>query len=301
MRFDEDRFSDNIGSQRGMGFGGGGGLGGAGGMILSLVASRFGIGGILVVLLIMFLFGGLGSFFGGGGQQAVAPGGQATTGQASPEVCRSDDTTRFACNDYTRTEEVWADLFRARGEAFDPPQLVFYSQAGRSGCGAAQSAMGPFYCPLDQGIYLDTDFFAELSRRFGAPGDFAGAYVIAHEMGHHIQTLSGINDQVRNAQQASGEAEQNALQVRMELQADCLAGVWAARANTRGATLEAGDLEEGIRAAGAIGDDTLQRSAGRRPVPESFTHGTSAQRQEALRRGFQGGSPEACGGYMQGV
>ncbi|MFN3725612.1 MAG: neutral zinc metallopeptidase [Allosphingosinicella sp.] len=297
MRFDEDRFSGNIESQRGMG-GGGGGLGGAGGLLLGLVASRFGIGGIVVVLLVMFLFGGLGSVFqGGGGQQAVGP----NTGQASADICRSDPTTRFACNVYTRTEEVWAQLYQAQGERFDPPKLVFYSQAGRSGCGAAQSAMGPFYCPLDQGIYIDTDFFTELSQRFGAPGDFAGAYVIAHEMGHHIQTISGINDQIRSAQRGVGEAQQNALQVRMELQADCLAGVWAAQANRAGATLEAGDLEEGLRAAAAIGDDTLQRSAGRRPVPESFTHGTSAQRQEALRRGFQGGTPDSCAGYMQGV
>jgi hypothetical protein len=299
MRFDEDRFSGNIESQRGMG-GGGGGFGGAGGMLLGLVASRFGIGGIVVLLLVMFLFGGLGGIFGGG-QQAVGPGGRSDTGQASGEVCRSDDTTRFACNVYTRTEEVWAQLYRAQGEQFDPPKLVFYSQAGQSGCGAAQSAMGPFYCPLDQGIYIDTDFFAELSQRFGAPGDFAGAYVIAHEMGHHIQTISGINDQVRSGQRGVGEAQQNALQVRMELQADCLAGVWAAQANRAGATLEAGDLEEGLRAAAAIGDDTLQRSAGRRPVPESFTHGTSAQRQEALRRGFQGGTPDSCAGFMQGI
>ena len=298
MRFDEDRFSGNIESQRGMG--GGGGLGGAGGMLLGLVASRFGIGGIVVLLIVMFLFGGLGGIFGGG-QQAVGPDGRSNTGQASADICRSDDTTRFACNVYTRTEEVWAQLYRAQGEAFDPPRLVFYSQAGRSGCGAAQSAMGPFYCPLDQGIYIDTDFFAELSQRFGAPGDFAGAYVIAHEMGHHIQTLSGINDQVRSAQRGVGEAQQNALQVRMELQADCLAGVWAAQANRAGATLESGDLEEGLRAAAAIGDDTLQRSGGRRPVPESFTHGTSAQRQEALRRGFQGGTPDSCAGFMQGV
>ena len=298
MRFDRDDFGSNVESQRGMGFGGGGGLGGGAGMLLSLVASRFGIGGIIVLLIIMFAFGGLGSIFGGG-QQAVSPsGGSAQTGQ---QACQADEMSRLACNVYGSTDRVWAQLYQAQGQEFRAPKLVLYSQAGRSGCGAAQSAMGPFYCPLDQGIYLDTDFFGELSQRFGAPGDFAAAYVVAHEMGHHIQTLAGINDQVRNAQQASGEAQQNALQVRMELQADCLAGVWAANANRSGETIESGDLEEGLRAAGAIGDDTLQRSAGRRPVPESFTHGTSAQRQEALRRGFQGASPEACGGYMQGV
>lgn len=298
MRFDRDDFGSNIENQRGMSFGGGGGLGGAGGMLLGLVASRFGIGGIVVLLIIMFLFGGLGSFFGGGGQQAVNRG---AGGQAGAEVCRSDETTRFSCNVFGSTQQVWTSLFQEQGERFPLPKLVFYSNRGQSGCGAAQSAMGPFYCPQDQGIYLDTDFFGELSRQFGAPGDFAQAYVIAHEMGHHVQTVTGVNDRIRGAQQAAGEAESNALQVRMELQADCLAGVWAAQAGRSGDQIEPGDLEEGLRAAAAIGDDTLQQSAGRRPVPESFTHGTSAQRQEALRRGFQAGAPSSCAGYMQGV
>jgi len=297
MRFDRDDFGSNIENQRGMSFGGGG-LGGGGGLLLGLIASRFGIGGIVVVLLIMFLFGGFGSFLGGGGQQAVNSGGR---GQPGVEVCHSDEVTRFSCNVFGSTERVWTSLFQEQGERFPPPKLVFYSNRGQSGCGAAQSAMGPFYCPLDQGIYLDTDFFAELSRQFGAPGDFAQAYVIAHEMGHHVQTVTGVNDRIRSAQRAAGEAESNALQVRMELQADCLAGVWAAQARRSGDEVEPGDLEEGLRAAAAIGDDTLQRSAGRRPVPESFTHGTSAQRQEALRRGFQGDTPASCAGYMQGV
>ena len=298
MRFDRDDFGSNIENQRGMG-GGGGGFGGGGGLLLGLIASRFGIGGIVVVLIIMFLFGGLGSFFGGGGgQQAVNSGGG---GQAGTEVCRSDETTRFSCNVFGSTQQVWTSLFQEQGERFPLPKLVFYSNRGRSGCGAAQSAMGPFYCPLDQGIYLDTDFFNELSRQFGAPGDFAQAYVIAHEMGHHVQTVTGVNDRIRSAQRSAGEAGSNALQVRMELQADCLAGVWAAQARRSGDQIEPGDLEEGLRAAAAIGDDTLQESAGRRPVPESFTHGTSAQRQEALRRGFQGGTPDSCSSYMQGV
>lgn len=295
MRFDEDRFSENIGSQRGGGFGSFGGGGGGMGMILGLVASRFGIGGIVVLLLVMFLFGGLGSLTGGGGQQVATPGGSTASGaQSVAEICRESEARRFACNVYTRTEEVWADLFRASGRNFDPPQLQFYNQSGRSGCGAAEAAMGPFYCPADQGIYLDTSFFDELSSRFGAPGDFGQAYVIAHEMGHHIQTITGINDQIRSAQRGLGEAQANAMQVRMELQADCYAGVWAAQASRAGAQLEPGDLEEGLAAAAAIGDDTLQRSAGRRPVPESFTHGTSEQRMAALRRGLQSGDPAAC-------
>lgn len=299
MRFDRDDFGSNIESQRGQG-GGFGGFGGGGGMgmVLGLVASRFGIGGIVVLLLVMFVFGGLGSF--GGGQQVAGPTSR-DAGASAQEVCTSDEVTRFSCNVYGSTERVWTSLFQEAGSPFQAPKLVFYSQSGRSGCGAAQSAMGPFYCPADNGIYLDTSFFGELSRQFGAPGDFAQAYVIAHEMGHHIQTITGVNDQVRTAQRSLGEAGANALQVRMELQADCYAGVWAAQANRSGDTIEPGDLQEGLTAAAAIGDDTLQRSAGRRPVPESFTHGTSAQRQQALQRGFQGGTPAACEIYMQGV
>jgi uncharacterized protein len=304
MRFnDEDRFSDNIGSQRGMGGLGGGGIGGGmAPMLLGLVASRFGIGGVVVLVLLFVIFGGgLSSLgLGGGGTQQAS--GPRFEKQGAAEICRSDPTTRFTCRVYTSTEDVWRAMFEAQGQRWDPPQLVFYDRAGRSGCGAAQSAMGPFYCPADQGIYIDTSFFTELAQRFEAPGDFAQAYVVAHEMGHHIQTVTGVNERVRRAQQAVGEAEGNALQVRMELQADCYAGVWAAQAVRSGqAQMEAGDLEEGLRAAQAIGDDTLQEAAGRRPVPESFTHGTAAQRQAALRRGFDGGTPEACASFMQGV
>ena len=176
--------------------------------------------------------------------------------------------------------------------------MVLYTGGGRSGCGAADSAMGPFYCPADRRIYLDTTFFQELERRFSAPGDFAQAYVIAHEVGHHVQTITGTSDRIRGAQRAVGESESNALQVRMELQADCYAGVWAARERV---ALEPGDMEEGLRAASAIGDDTLQRRSGGQVVPESFTHGSAQQRQEALMRGFNGGNPQACEVYMQGV
>jgi predicted metalloprotease len=159
--------------------------------------------------------------------------------------------------------------------------------------------MGPFYCPADQGIYLDTAFFSELAQRFGAAGDAAQAYVVAHEVGHHIQTVSGISEQVRRAQQRASQAEGNALQVRMELQADCYAGVWAARAKTNAGqpVMEPGDMEEAMRAANAIGDDTLMRSAGQRPVPESFTHGTSEQRMSWLRRGLQSGDPRQCDAF----
>jgi predicted metalloprotease len=189
------------------------------------------------------------------------------------------------------TERRWTDLFARNGQRYQPTTLVFYNQSGTSGCGAAQSAMGPFYCPADNRIYLDTTFFDELRSRFGAPGDFAQAYVIAHEVGHHIQTLTGISDRVRTVQQRGDAAAGNAEQVKMELQADCYAGVWAANDHN---LLEPGDVEEGLRAAEAIGDDTLQKAAGQRPVPESFTHGTSEQRMFWLKRGLDTGDPAAC-------
>jgi predicted metalloprotease len=189
------------------------------------------------------------------------------------------------------TERRWTDLFAASGQRYQPTKLVFYSRSDRSGCGAAQAAMGPFYCPSDQSIYLDTSFFDELGSRFGAQGDFAQAYVIAHEVGHHIQHLTGVLDQARSAQGRGSSTAGNAVQVRVELQADCYAGVWAR--NDRN-LMEPGDLEEGLRAAEAIGDDTLQRQAQGRVVPESFTHGTSEQRMRWLRRGYETGDPKSC-------
>ncbi len=294
MRLGGRRTSGNVENQRGQRFGGGG-LGGRGaGMLIGLVASRFGIGGVVVVLVLLFLFGGLGDLTGGGGgggQQAVSP--QADS-QAAGDVCQSDETTRFSCRVLASTEDQWSRMM----QGYEAPKMVVYDRRGMSGCGAAQSAMGPFYCPSDQGIYLDTDFFRELSRRHGAPGDFAQAYVIAHEVGHHVQHLTGTARDIRQLQARASEEEGNALQVRMELQADCYAGVWAAQ--ERGA-MEEGDLQEGMTAAAAIGDDTLQRSAQGFVSPESFTHGTAEQRQEALLRGYRGGAPEACGGYVAGV
>ena len=294
MRFGGRGTSDNVESQRGQRFGGGG-LGGGAGMLIGLVANRFGIGGVIVVLIGMALFGGFGNLTGGG-QQAVAPAGQGRATAA--EICASDSTTRFSCQVLDSTEEHWARLFAADGSQYREPKMVVYTGGGSSGCGAADSAMGPFYCPADQGIYLDTAFFDELARRYGAPGDFAQAYVIAHEVGHHVQTLTGMSDRIRRAQGAVREGEANALQVRMELQADCYAGVWAAQERS---AMEAGDLEEGMRAAAAIGDDTLQRAGQGRVVPESFTHGTAAQRQEALMRGYRGGTAAACAGFTQGI
>jgi predicted metalloprotease len=295
MRFGDRDTSDNVESQRGMSFGGGGGggggFGGIGGLLFGLVASRFGIGGIIVLVILMFVFGGgnpLG-MLGGGGGTAVAP--HQATGQSADQICQSDPTTRFSCQVLGSTETVWTRLFAAQGRQYQAPRLVFYDRNGRSGCGAAQSAMGPFYCPSDQRIYLDTAFFQELQQRFRAPGDFAQAYVIAHEVGHHVQHLTGTLDQAQQAQSRVSSTEGNAVQVQVELQADCYAGVWAAA--ERGA-IEPGDIEEGMRAAEAIGDDTLQRQSQGRVVPESFTHGTAAQRMAALRRGLESGDPNAC-------
>ncbi len=193
------------------------------------------------------------------------------------------------------TEETWGELFQKAGAQYRPTTMVAYSNRNQSGCGAAQAAMGPFYCPTDQKIYIDPQFFTELKQRFGAPGDFAAAYVIAHEVGHHIQNLEGTLDRARQLQARASQADGNQIQVGVELQADCYAGVWAANArDAQGSILEPGDIEEGMRAAEAIGDDTLQRQMQGRVVPESFTHGSAAQRMEALKRGLQSGNPAAC-------
>jgi len=291
MRLDDYRESENVeqDSGRGPGFGGGGG---GLGLLFALVGSRFGLGGIVVLVLGLMLFG-FNPF--GGGSQMVRQQPQVTQ-QSASQICNADAANAFSCRVLANTEDTWSRLFQASGQTYAPPRLHFYSGQGQSGCGEAMSAMGPFYCPSDQRVYLDTEFFGELQNRFHAAGDFAQAYVIAHEVGHHVQYLTGTADKVRREQQASDEAGANALQVRMELQADCYAGVWAANAkDAHGqALLEPGDAEEGLRAAQAIGDDTLQRSAGRVPVPDSFTHGTSAERVAWLRRGLQTGDPSKC-------
>jgi uncharacterized protein len=289
MRLDDYRTSGNVGDQRGQNFGGiGGGLGGGLGLILSLVGSRFGIVGVLVVLAGAWFLGLLG---GGGGQQALAPGQQQSAAKNAAEICSVDAASRFSCQVLASTEDTWARLYQQAGAQYQPTRLVFYSGRGQSGCGAAQSAMGPFYCPTDQSVYLDTDFYRELSQKFGAAGDFAQAYVIAHEVGHHVQNLQGTLQKSHDFQRRASQTEGNAMQVRVELQADCYAGVWAAQNRDR---LEPGDIEEGLRAAQAIGDDTLQRASQGRVVPESFTHGTAEQRTAWLRRGLETGNPAAC-------
>ena len=292
MRFgdqeESSNFTDDTG-RGGMGFGGGGG--GPLGCLIPLVASRFGIGGVVVLVLGYFLLSSLGVVGGGGGlvpgTQVSAPAGKSTLDPA---------IKHFTLQVLGSTEQTWAKLLQPRGIQYTPTNLHFYSQYDQSGCGAAQSAMGPFYCPTDKNIYLDAGFFNELSQRFQAPGDFAMAYVIAHEVGHHVQDLQGTLDQAHDLQARASEAQGNAVQVKVELQADCYAGVWAANAkDPQGRpVMEQGDFEEGMRAAEAIGDDTLQRQTQGTVVPDSFTHGTSAQRMEALKRGYTSGDPALC-------
>jgi len=191
------------------------------------------------------------------------------------------------------TEDTWTQIFRQHGDSYQPPTLVLFTQATQTGCGVGEAVMGPFYCPSDRKVYLDLSFFQELADRFGAPGDFARAYVVAHEVGHHVQTLTGVSDRVAAAREQEGRTGSNQLSVRQELQADCYAGVWghyAARDNL----VEPGDAEDGLRAAAAIGDDRLQRQSQGRVVPESFTHGSSAQRVEWLKRGLESGRLESC-------
>lgn len=288
MRLGDDG-SDNFIDRTGRGgFGGGGGN--MLGCLIPLVASRFGMVGVLVLLLgycaLQGLGGGGGLLTGGGTQQAGSPSGKSTL---------AVEDQRLLSGVLLSTEQVWTEILRRNGQTYDPPQMIAYSNTDRSGCGVAQAAMGPFYCPTDQRIYIDPQFFQELSRRFGAPGDFAQAYVIAHEVGHHIQKLQGTLDQAQRAQAGASQTEGNQIQVAVELQADCYAGVWAANArDERGSILEPGDIQEGMRAAEAIGDDTLQQQSGGRVRPESFTHGTAAQRMAALRRGLETGDPASC-------
>ena len=300
MRFGDERESSNWvddGRGSGGGFGGFGGGGGGLGCLLPLVASRFGIGGVVVLVIGYFLLTSLGGLGGGGSSTTgVVPQSQVASNQGQASV--DPQTRHFTLQVLASTEDTWTKLLQARGINYlsTAPKLHFYSEGDQSGCGAAQSAMGPFYCPNDNGIYLDAQFFTELSQRFQAPGDFAMAYVIAHEVGHHVQDLTGTLGKAHDLQARESETAGNATQVKVELQADCYAGVWAANAkDPEGrSVMEPSDFAEGMRAAQAIGDDTLQKQAQGRVVPDSFTHGTSAQRMEALQRGFKSGNMDAC-------
>ena len=274
-----DNFIDRTGSG-GSGFGGGGNMLGC---LLPLVASRFGLVGVGVLLLGYCALTSL----GGGGGLLPGSGSAPTVGAPSGQSTLTAENRQLLSGVLLSTERVWGEIFQRSGATYQPPQMVAYSNTDQSGCGVAQAAMGPFYCPTDRRIYIDPQFFDELSRRFQAPGDGAQAYVIAHEVGHHIQNLEGTLDRAQSSQARSSAAAGNAVQVGVELQADCYAGVWAKRSGA----LEAGNIEEGMRAAEAIGDDMLTQG---RVSPDNFTHGTSAQRQEALNRGLSTGDPAQC-------
>jgi predicted metalloprotease len=280
-------FEDRTGQSGGFGgFGGGGGN--MLGCLLPFVLSRFGIVGVLVLLV---GYCALTQFGGGGGILPSGPTTSAPAGRSTLDPNMKDFLTRVLGS----TEETWTGIFAKSGQRYVPTAMVAYSGGTETACGYGQAVMGPFYCPNDAKVYIDPAFFNELSRRFGSPGDFAMAYVIAHEVGHHVQDLEGTLDQAHQLQARASETDGNAIQVKVELQADCYAGVWAANArDAQGNILEPGDVEEGMRAAEAIGDDALQRQSQGVAVPESFTHGTSAQRQEALQRGLRTGNPAAC-------
>jgi predicted metalloprotease len=290
MKLDGHRESDNVEDARGRGTGRGG---------MPMLGGRsIGIGTVVVALLGGWLFGInpltiLGALSGGGmpvsEQQAPAGAPPAEDAQA-----------RFVSMVLADTEDVWKEQFRAMGQTYREPKLRLYEEQEVTACGTGQAAMGPFYCPADEKVYIDLGFYKTMRERMGAPGDFAQAYVIAHEVGHHVQNLLGISGQVQQARQRSDERRGNQLSVRLELQADCYAGLWAHHAQRSRQILEQGDIEEGLNAASQIGDDALQRSAGRRVVQENFTHGSSAQRVAWFKRGMASGSMADCDAFKSG-
>jgi hypothetical protein len=250
------------------------------------------VGGVLI-LLVLSLFGiNPLPFLGLATQQPQVQ--MQDTGQPYQESVTEAQYRELVAVVLADTEETWGALLPKYGVNYVEPKLVLFSGMTPSACGTGQAAMGPFYCPLDQKVYIDTSFFNDLTSRFGAPGDFAQAYVIAHEIGHHVQTLTGTSEKVRAAQQRMSQADANALSVRMELQADCYAGVWAHNAARSRQLLEQGDIEEGLRAASAIGDDRIQRQTQGRVVPDAFTHGSSEQRMRWFRRGLESGDIKVC-------
>jgi hypothetical protein len=270
MRWEGDRESENVEDRRGIG---GGGL-----------AVGGGVGTIIIALIVWFLGGNPRAVLQQQAPQGGSPSGQVGT---APDKATEDRTVKFVRVVLADTEDVWRDQFRKQlKREYAPPKLVLFSGVVQSACGQATAASGPFYCPGDQRLYLDTAFFEELARRFKAPGDFAQAYVIAHEVGHHIQKLRGITDTVDAARSRLSKEEYNKVSVRLELQADFLAGVWAHHAQKMKNILEPGDLEEALRAASAVGDDAIQKAARGYVVPDSFTHGTSRQRAAWFRKGF---------------
>ena len=288
MRLDGHRESDNVEDARSSGGAGGGRrLGGRG----------IGIGGIVIALLASWVFG-INPMTLLGLLDGSAPPSQQAPAARPPA---DDPLARFVSMVLADTEDVWREQFRAMGSSYREPKLRLYSGREVTACGSGQAAMGPFYCPGDEKVYIDLGFYDTMRKRLGAPGDFAQAYVIAHEVGHPVQHLIGVTEKVEQARRRSDERTANSLSVRLELQADCLAGVWAHHAQRARQILEAGDVEEALTAAAAIGDDALQRNAQGRVVPESFTHGSSAQRVSWFKRGMAGGSLAHCDTFKAGA
>jgi hypothetical protein len=283
MRWQMGRRSQNIEDRRGMspvGMGRGakaGGIGGVGLLVLALIAMLLGVNPLTIL-------SGLPEL----GMQEPAPAPAGRTPAAN------DENAQFVSVVLGQTEDAWTEIFGQAGQTYRQPTLVLFDGAVQSACGMAGSATGPFYCPADQKVYLDTSFFRELDQKFGAPGDFAAAYVIAHEVGHHVQTLLGISQEVTRMRQRSDEATANRLSVMMELQADCFAGVWARHLHDNQNVLEEGDIEEGMAAASAVGDDRIQKSTRGYVVPDAFTHGSSQQRMRWFRQGLQSGDINSC-------
>jgi predicted metalloprotease len=273
MRWQGSRRSTNVQDARGVRFGGAG----------------LGIGGTLIAL--------AAAYFLGVDPRVILGLTESVQSSRQPEIASgtpTDEQGQFVSAVLGDTEDTWGALFEAAGATYSPPTLVLFTGQVRSGCGGASAASGPFYCPADQKVYIDLAFYDELQSQFQAPGDFAQAYVLAHEVGHHVQTITGISDKVRAAQQSASQEEANALQVKMELQADCYAGIWAHHANRARHVLEEGDVEEALKAASAVGDDTIQKRTQGTIVPESFTHGSAEQRMSWFRRGLEQGTIQAC-------
>ena len=286
MKWEGEEQSDNVEDRRGEGGGGGSFIGGRG----------IGLGSVAIALVAGWIFGinpltVLGLLSGGGGS---APMTQTAPAQPAVRPPAGDKAAAFVSVVLRDTEKVWGQIFQAGGSSYQVPKLVLFRGATPTACGTGQAAMGPFYCPGDSHVYIDLDFFDTLSHRLGAPGDFAQAYVIAHEVGHHVQHLLGITDKVDKARARMSKTQANAVSVRVELQADCLAGVWAHHSQQGKGWLEKGDIEEALNAASRIGDDTLQKQSQGHVVPESFTHGSSEQRMSWFKRGLDGGSVKGC-------
>jgi uncharacterized protein len=279
MRWTPGKASSDVEDRRGQG---GRGIGGI----------HLGIGGTVIVLILSLLFHrNLFTLLGSGDASSSAPAADSASAPIteSPAEHREVQFVSFVLDD---AQQTWAKILPSEGVPYHDAKLVLFREGVDSGCGQAETAMGPFYCPLDQKVYIDLGFYDELRDRFGAPGEFAQAYVLAHELGHHVQHLEGIDERMRRQQQANPESA-NALSVRLELQADCYAGVWGHSTEQR-QLLDPGDIEAGLRAAASVGDDRLQRTSTGRVSPESFTHGTSAQRSAWFKRGFDSGDPKAC-------